>query len=190
MERVYLKFKNFMILILILVAVVSTILLAGQLLLQNNINKVVEETSLILSRQQGYNEKIKQLNQQINFVGSIQNQHVKWSGLLIEIGKVSPEDISINYLNIQDYVDPDEKKKSKKKKSSSKEEKYTFPKAVDKIITIHGYSPTRDSFLELKNNLEKSPYLTEIDSPFSNLLKEKNIEFNLSAKINLEQLQP
>ncbi len=51
------------------------------------------------------------------------------------------------------------------------------------VFTISGYSPTRESLLSLKNNLESQEDIGEIIFPPSSWVKPADINFNVSFKI-------
>jgi hypothetical protein len=55
-----------------------------------------------------------------------------------------------------------------------------YSDGAQKLIKFSGESISRDLFLEFKNNLEESGIFREVVSPVSNLLEERNIEFNLT----------
>jgi len=49
-----------------------------------------------------------------------------------------------------------------------------------KLITVSGFSPTRENLLAIKNNLETNPNYKDIDFPLSNLANPQNINFRFS----------
>lgn len=55
--------------------------------------------------------------------------------------------------------------------------------ADQKEGSIIGYVKTRDEALQMKNNLEKNPYIIKVESPLSNLVKPQDITFQFSFKI-------
>jgi Tfp pilus assembly protein PilN len=52
------------------------------------------------------------------------------------------------------------------------------------IISLSGFSPTRESLLELKNNLEAKKQFSEIYLPPQNWLKSTNIDFTVTFKVS------
>jgi len=48
---------------------------------------------------------------------------------------------------------------------------------TSKLITVNGFSPTREILLAIKANLETNPNYRDIDFPLSNLANPKNINF-------------
>ena len=180
LQQAYLRVKNLLFFTTLLTLIIATCLLAGRYLLQNNFTQVVEQTSLVLKRQESYKEKINQVNQLIEHTNNIQSLHIRWSDLLLETGKLAPDNISIYSIQIQDKEDP-----AKEKKESS----IFIDKPKEKIIKINGFIDTRDEYLNFVSGLKKSSYFLSVESPFSNILKEKNIEFEITAEINQELLQ-
>jgi hypothetical protein len=51
------------------------------------------------------------------------------------------------------------------------------------VVHISGLSPTRDSLITFKKNLESDPRFTKVDLPVSDLAKSKNIRFTITARI-------
>jgi len=104
------------------------------------------------------NQSITKINNVIYQVDVIQRDYIKWSRVLINFFNLIPENNQIKNLS--------------------------FNKA-DKLMTLSGHADSRDAFLELKNNLENSDLITEVDSPISNLLHQDDFNFSLSAKLKL-----
>jgi len=191
LQQIYLNFKNLMIVILLVIIVISIILLLGRLLLQNNFTKVVNETSLVLSQQQGHNKKIKDINSQLELISKIQEHYLSWSDLFITVSQVTPKNISISSIQIKTKVVETTKKSTKKKKktSTANQEKFSFAKLPDKIITISGFARTREDLLLFEDNLNTNILFKTVDLPFHSKLKQTNIDFSITAEINSEQLK-
>jgi Tfp pilus assembly protein PilN len=49
-----------------------------------------------------------------------------------------------------------------------------------KVVTVAGFSSTRENLLEIKQKLENSPRYKKVDFPMSNLTNAKNIDFRFS----------
>lgn len=54
------------------------------------------------------------------------------------------------------------------------------------VIGISGNSRTRDNLLTFANDLEESPYFTQVDLPISNLARSTNIRFTIKATVGEE----
>lgn len=102
--------------------------------------------------------EIGKINSLMNEINIVQKDFVKWSKILNNFLALIPEGNTIQAINMD---------------------------RENKIMTMAGHAKTRDSFLKLKNNLEKSDMLTEIESPISNLLYRTDINFTIKAKLNL-----
>lgn len=48
-------------------------------------------------------------------------------------------------------------------------------------MTLDGFAPTRQVFLEFLKSLESHPRLSDVSSPAANLIRSKDIEFSVSA---------
>ena len=157
-----LKKMNFV--LMIIVIIIAIILLSAKLILQNNFNKVVAQTTLVTGNDgKKYSEKVRKINSRINIVAQIQNERVPWSYLLEAIAKATPDGVTLSSLKL-----------NKK----------------DLTIKLVGNAKTRDDLLGLKNNLENSEIFTEVKSPIKNILRKENINFGLNAKLILKNIAP
>ncbi len=50
-------------------------------------------------------------------------------------------------------------------------------------VALEGYAATRESLMLFKDSLEKSQYFEEVESPLSNFLKQRDINFSFRFKI-------
>lgn len=162
LKKLYIILKNSYFVLLILTIVVSIIFLIAKIVLQENFNNVVSQTTLITKNSQEYNSKIREINSKINSISLIQNDYVPWTNILDVLVSTVPDDISFSYLKISQD---------------------------NKSIKIKGVSATRDSLLLLKTNLEKSNLFLEVNLPLSNILEKNNIYFEIDTKIKLENIK-
>jgi hypothetical protein len=51
-------------------------------------------------------------------------------------------------------------------------------------FSVSGFAPTRDDLIGFENKLKGNPYLKNISSPLSNIIKESNINFSIVAAPN------
>ncbi|MFH1890819.1 MAG: hypothetical protein ABIJ91_04635 [Candidatus Kuenenbacteria bacterium] len=110
-----------------------------------------------------YDAEIANINRKINQVELVRKDYVKWSRVLVNLLSAAPEGNSIDSLML-------DKKNNK--------------------AVINGRSETRDNFLELKDGLEHSDLISDLNSPISNILYQKDINFNLEATLNLVLVFP
>ncbi len=159
-KRIYALLKKMNCLLIIIAVIIAIILLIAKLILQNNFNKVVEQTSLITKSSQGYNVKVRDINSRLNHISQIQKNFIAWSYLIENLANRTPDGIAFSSVKIN------------KEKSS---------------INISGKAKLRDDLLMLKQNMEESPIYSEVEFPLQNILQKENINFNISAKLNLDQ---
>lgn len=104
------------------------------------------------------NTQIEEINIKTAQVSGLQKDFIKWSQVLYDFMNIIPEG-NVIY-------------------------KITFDQN-NKKLDLNGYAQNRDDFLQLQENLEKSDFILKVHSPISNLLYQENINFNLSADLNL-----
>ncbi len=160
LRHIYYLIKKVSSILIILTIVIAVILITARIILQNNFNKIVEQTTLVTKNNQGYNNKIRQINNKLNYIVKIQDNFIYWSNLIEELTEITPSDVTFYSIKANDS---------------------------NKII-ITGRAKLRDSLLRLKDNMENSSTFKNIDFPLKNILEITNIDFNINADINLENL--
>jgi len=125
--------------------------------IHNNIASLTATSSL--GKQNSYNKYVSELNEKIKKVNSLQKDYVLWSKYLTDFNSLIPQKIKLEQIVI-------------KKENNS--------------ISIFGYAPLREDFLEFKGNLENSEIIKNIESPISNLIKSKDVSFTLSGEMILD----
>ncbi len=138
--------------------VIAIILLSAKIILQLKFNQIVTQTTLVTKNNQGYNNQVREINNKLNFVATIQDDFVPWSNLLKNLAEMTPADINFYYLKIN---------------------------GEEQSIKIKGKAKLRNSLLNFKNGMENSPAFKNIDFPIKNILEKENIDFEINSKINL-----
>lgn len=153
---------HFTVFLVILLLIFGASLFGIQFLLREEIDRIQIEQETVAAQSKDsetidVESAIKSLNKQTSRLESIQNQHVYWSIVLERLYSVIPEDVVINNMDI---------------------------KSEEMIGTLSGIAETRDSYYELENLLESSPYIKNAEVPIS-LLK-TDIQFSISITFTEE----
>lgn len=101
-------------------------------------------------------KKIKQANARLKQINRKQEQLVLWVPLLEEVAEITPPGIYLNSLSYQ---------------------------LTDDQIYLSGWANTRDNLLFFQSSLEESPFFVEVEAPLSNLLKQRDIDFNFTLHL-------
>ena len=157
--KLLLRINFILVIATILVAIV---ILVAKIILQNNFNKVVAETTLITKNSQGRNFKIREINNHLNQVASIQSDFVPWSFVLENISRYTNDNIIFYFLKL------------------NKEEE---------LLELRGNSKTRESLLSLKEGIQNSEIFSDIDFPLKNILEKNDIDFIIKAHVNLDKIK-
>ena len=159
------KFKRFFILlkkinyiVIIFTIIMAIIILTAKIILQNNFNKVVEQTTLITKNSQSYNIKVKKINSKLDNVSQIQDSFVIWSNLIENLANITPP--GIHFASTKINI-----------------EKQT--------INITGIAIARNDLLEFKQNMENLPNFYDVQYPLKDILQKENINFEINAHLNL-----
>ncbi len=147
-------------LILVLLVLISTIsLLLAKYFLQESFNQIVAETTLITKNSQSYNDRVREINQQLNAVSGIQNDFFPWSFLIEDMASNTPSDVAFSSLRINN---------------------------ADKTVKISGLAQLRSDLLKLNDYLQNSDDFNNVNFPLQNILEESNINFDIKAEINTD----
>jgi hypothetical protein len=141
---------------LIAVCLAGIILLATKLYMQDVFNKAVLQSVLVTQEYGALNQKVRQINQEIDFLANIQRKSVSWSPRLAAFTEIVPENIIISGMNFNDAT---------------------------KDAQIQGHAAVRDDLLLFKQKLEQSSLLKMIDLPIENLLEANDINFTIKGKL-------
>jgi len=161
LQRIYKLLKEINCILIIITIIIAIIFLTARLILQNNFNKIVDQTTLVTKNNQGYNAKVREINSQLNFISQIQEDFIPWSYLIEDLVQNTPPDITFSLIEINQGK---------------------------QTIIIKGRADFRSSLLTLKQYLEESPICSEIKFPLKNILQKNDIDFEINAKLNLKEL--
>jgi len=98
-------------------------------------------------------KKVKQVNQDIEKIRQKQESFILWTPLLEEISQITPSGV---YLTRFYYY------------------------ATSDRVELRGWAEKREYLLKFEDALKKSPYFTKVESPLSNLIKQKEINFSFT----------
>jgi len=94
------------------------------------------------------------INQRLEYIKQLQKEQIVWSIVLAKIAQITPRNVRFETMEVNN----------------------------DKI-QIGGYAVTRDDVINFQKILEQEPQFIEIDSPLSNFVKQKDVNFVFSFKI-------
>jgi Tfp pilus assembly protein PilN len=162
LRHIYKMLRQANYVLIIITIFIAIVMLVAKIILQNNFNKIVEETTLITRDSQGWNSKIREVNTRLSFVKKIQDDFIPWSFLFKDLGNYVNSELSFYSIKI-------DRDKS--------------------MIELRGAARDRDSLLSLKSGLEKSDIFYDIDFPVKNILEKENIDFEIKAGLNLKNIK-
>jgi Tfp pilus assembly protein PilN len=162
LRHIYKMLKQADYILIIITIFIAIVMLVAKIILQNNFNKIVEETTLITRDSQGRNSQIREINNHISFVEKVQNDFIPWSFLFKDLDKYVNSDLSFYSIRI----DRDKK-----------------------TIELKGIAKNRDSLLALKSGLEKSDIFFGVIFPVKNILEKEDINFEIEADLNIDKIK-
>lgn len=104
--------------------------------------------------QQGLTKEITSFNSQVNALAEIKNLDYDWLNLIQKLSQIVPANIEIKNFEAGHS---------------------------QKSFRLVGFAKTREDYLILKENLEKSQLFKNLDSPISDILKKENLNFTING---------
>jgi Tfp pilus assembly protein PilN len=158
---------NFWIYVSLSLIVFFILALAVNVFLRSEItknNNVIEskKQELSSSNTQQLEARVQALNSQIRAIDNLRENHYNWSEVMLELSRVTPEDVRLNVVSIE--------------RASGK-------------VEVTGNGLTRDAVIEFWANVKKSKYFRNINFPFSNLEQDKNAQFEYSFYVNFDSIK-
>lgn len=160
MEKLTRSLSNVAIVLILALLACSGAAVYAQKMLDIDIKHISDSIQTINDNSENYNIKIRSFNELIDRTKEIQADYIPWNCFL-ETLIVKKYGIRMQSLMID--------------KNNSK-------------LSIKGFASTRDSLLAYKTELEKSPYLSEINLPFNSLLNKNDINFEITAKLDIKKI--
>lgn len=159
---IYFIIKKFLYILIIVFSIFATFLIISENILLSSLAKEINESTLdFKSLTNTSQNKVQDINNELNELYKIQNNFSRPSILLNQISIQTPEGITFSNLNIDN------------EKS---------------LITFRGFATDRDKLLSFKTILENSDTFGNIDFPIKNLLLKKDINFEIKAKLNNNEI--
>lgn len=140
---------------MLIVAIVSVMLLISNYFLIDNFIQL-SQGSVAISKTEESNREINKINNNLQEINSLQIENTDWAKVILSLNQlIVPNEIQLTNLEI-------------------------MPAGEKQIIKLEGKALSRNGFLKFKQNLEDSPMLSNIESPLSNILLAKDINFTLA----------
>lgn len=162
LKRSYFLVKRISFILIVLAFFMSTIFFGANLIMEKNLKEYLTFSDLYKKSEQEFNDKkISDINQEINNALVVQKDFFPSSVIIKKMTEIVSDGIVLGNMRID----------------------------VDKkIVKIKGLANSRENFLIFKENLENSDFLKKIDSPLTSILQKQNIDFEISAELNLDKI--
>lgn len=149
---------------LVIIGSMAIILVVSKYIIQSDLKNITEQKNTIIENNKGLNSEIQNYNNELKKLSEIQRTSKNFSEIIIQINELIPSGITLNYLGI-DQIDEN---------------------TLD--IKIKGISDTRDTLVKFKDSLNSKDLFKKIELPLSSLLKQGDIEFDITTKLYLEKM--
>lgn len=140
----------------LLVSLFGLILTAENIYLRFELKLSEESIKLFAEKESTADKEIQEVNKKISQVAEIQQNSINWFDLISELGKLKPIEVKLSALSMS---------------------------GVDGRMSVVGYSPSRDALVGFSDKMKASDKFGNIDLPFSALLKQEDIDFDIKGTI-------
>lgn len=122
----------------------------------------IKQSSGIFQQAHGLEQQVSSLNQELSSlinqrierIDQIQKKQIYWSQILEKLAQITPNGVRLESLETSDNQ-----------------------------VQMSGYAQTRDLIVSFQQILQQESQFIEIDSPLSNFVKQKDLDFYFSFKI-------
>lgn len=111
-----------------------------------------------VTSQSELSSKIRNLNQQLTTADQMLSQKINWSQILSQLNAVNADGINLINLSLDKNL---------------------------KLIIITGLADGRQNLLDYQRGLEQVRFIKNLQLPVENLLKKTNLDFQITAQIDL-----
>jgi Tfp pilus assembly protein PilN len=159
--------KQFWVSVSLVLLVLFLMSFAAEFMLKQNTIAVESEIidlrrELSTAANQKLDDEVKALNTQIKTLNTLQSQHYYWSNALVELSRVMPTDLSVDFLTLD--------------RSNGK-------------VEIAGKGGSRISVLLLWANIKRTKMFKDINFPLTNLEKSEDGAFTYVFYINPDEVK-
>src|SRR3989338_7330732 len=159
LQRVYTHLKNVLVATIFYTIFLGITLLAARFILQQNFNRIVNETTLTTKENRDVEKNISAFNREITAAQTIEKTYRPWGDLLIDLTNLVTDDASLVSLKID---------------------------AENNQGIISGEATNRTALLAFKERLAQAPYITSVSLPVTDLLTREKSRFTLTFTVNFE----
>jgi Tfp pilus assembly protein PilN len=162
-SRIALRWEGelFLLILLFIATLVSiSYILKINLAAVSNAESMAEKNNKQYEAIAKYDSEIRDVNSLVSDVGKIQDGQLYWSKFMAALDVKIGAGIEVDNLSTKNYT-----------------------------ISMAGKADTRDNLLALKNNLDQGSCFTAVDLPLSNLVNEKNIDFQMTFQVKKDCLK-
>ena len=137
------------------------LLILTKIQLSKNLTEI-ESRQILTAEYVSVNDNVKALEQQIARIESLQRMATSPSSLIRDIAERTPAGIAIASL------------------------RFDIPSAS---LEMTGVAARRDDLLSYETTLKESPFIKQLDSPISNLLRKTDVDFQFTIHLDAEAMK-
>ncbi|MBI4457804.1 PilN domain-containing protein [Candidatus Uhrbacteria bacterium] len=137
----------------LVVVLIATALIPVRLMLKSDFDELSKQNAPETDEFAISMAEIRDINSFLRRVDGLQTAFVPWASVLKGITESAPAGIQLENIRV----------------------------AGANLVVISGTAGTRDALLAFEAELSKSPFLSKIESPLSNILQRQNFKFEIQA---------
>ncbi len=161
MRVIYAMLERLMVTLVFFAFLSGVLLILAKIQLSKNLADI-ESRQILTAEYLTVNDDVKALDQQIARVETLQRMAISPSALVRDIAERTPEGIAIASLGFD---------------------------VTNSKLDLTGIAAKREDLLAYEGLLRKSPFIKQLDSPISNLLRKTDVNFQFAIQLNVEVMR-
>lgn len=159
--RLYERIKESLSVFFVFAIIVTILLLVSRYFLEQELTRFTKENSNFAQADDGTNQKISAVNNQIQAISNIQDNFISSRVFLEDLALLAPANIA--YQEIKIY-------------------------RQQNLVELSGSALTRTDLINFKTQLEKTTWIKSVNLPLTALISKDNNEFIIRLEINPQTL--
>jgi Tfp pilus assembly protein PilN len=151
---VYAYAQTMVFIIFLVAAFASGTLLAVRMMLSDVHDDLAARSTEATDESVAITEEIGRMNAYAESIKELQEKHVSWSHVLVELADLAPDEVQLHVIRVD----------------------------REGRIFISGTAATRAGVLAMKDSLESSETFADVKAPLANILQQRNVKFDFEMR--------
>lgn len=162
-NRLFIALREAATLMLLFGSIISVMLWSSRYYLEQQLSDLIIQNAANIQSNELTNKKISAINSKLTAIDNLQKSFLPNRQIIVAFSKLLPADVSCSQIKFY---------------------------RQQSLLEIVGLAKNRESLLQFKSQLEKTPWIKKVDLPMASLVNKENNDFTLRLEINTAELPP